>query len=140
MKSFKVEDKNFYQAILPVLEQCFEIVNHPDRYHRGIYYRFLRRWNEELSMEFFALTKDGFHVYTADLTKSDIDILYKFGGEKFAKMVEDFFSPAGDVSIGMITKWGCSTEFFFTNTKEICYVDFVNLTPDDVDEICEFDR
>ena len=34
MKSFRVEDKNFYQAILPILEQCFEVVNHPDRYHR----------------------------------------------------------------------------------------------------------
>ena len=140
MKTFRVENKNFYQTILPVLEQSFEIVNHPDRYHLGIYYRFLKRWNEELSMEFFALAKDGFHVYTVDLTKSDIDILYKFGGEEFTKMVEDWFSPTADVSMGMITKWGHSTEFFFTKTKESYYVDFVNLHPEDVDEICEFDR
>lgn len=43
MKSFKIEDKNFYQAILPVLEQCFEVVNHPDRYHRGIFYHLSKK-------------------------------------------------------------------------------------------------
>ena len=140
MKSFRVEGKNFYQTILPVLEQSFEIVNHPDRYLRGIYYRFLRRWNEELSMEFFAFTKDGFHVYTADLTKSDIDILYKFGGKKFAEMIEHYFSPAGDVVMGMIDSWGHETSFLYTTTKEKYHVNFINLNPDDVDEICEFDR
>ena len=90
MKSFRIEDKNFYQAILPVLEQCFEL---------------------------------------------ETDILYKFGGETFTKIVEDYLSPDSDVSMGMITKWGHSTEFFFTKTKENYYVDFVNLHPEDVDEI-----
>lgn len=36
MKAFKIEDKNFYQAILPVLEQCFEVVNRPD--HVSLYH------------------------------------------------------------------------------------------------------
>ena len=134
MKSFRIEDKNFYQAILPVLEQCFEVVNHPDRYHRGIYYRF-SKWDRDLDMEFFALAKDGLHVYTTYLTKSETDILYKFGGETFTKIVEHYLSPDSEVSMGMITKWGHSTEFFFTKTKENYYVDFVNLHPEDVDEI-----
>ena len=86
-------------------------------------------------MEFFALAKDGLHVYTTYLTKSETDILYKFGGETFTKIVEDYLSPDSEVSMGMITKWGHSTEFFFTKTKENYYVDFVNLHPEDVDEI-----
>ena len=139
MKSFRIEDKNFYQAILPVLEQCFEVVNHPDRYHRGIYYRF-SKWDGDLDMEFFALAKDGFHVYTTYLTKSETDILYKFGGKTFAKMVEHYFSPAGDTSMGMIDCWGHETAFLYNTTKEKYYVNFINLNPDDIEEIHEFDK
>ena len=140
MKSFKVEDKNFYQAILPVLEQCFEVVNHPDRYHRGIFYHLSKNWVGTFNITFFSFSKDGLCNPITSLINTETDILYKFGGKEFTKMVEDWFSPAGDVSMGMITKWGHETAFLYNTTKEKYYVNFINLNPDDVDEIHEFDK
>lgn len=141
MKSFKVEDKNFYKAILPVLEQCFEIVNHPDRYHRGIFYHLSKNWSGDIiTIAFFSFSKEGLCNPIISLTNPETDILYKFGGEKFAEMIEHYFSPTGDVSMGMIDSWGYETSFLYTTTKEKCYVNFINLNPDDVDEIHEFDK
>ena len=56
MKSFRIEDKNFYQAILPVLEQCFEVVNHPDRYYRGIFYHLSKNWVGTFNITFFSFS------------------------------------------------------------------------------------
>ena len=69
-----------------------------------------------------------------------MDILYKFGGEKFAEMIEHYFSPSGDTSMGMIDRWGHETAFLYNTTKEKSYVNFINLNPDDVEEIHEFDK
>lgn len=140
MKSFKVEDKNFYQAILPILEQCFEVVNHPDRFHRGIFYHLSKNWVGTFNITFFALSKDGLCTHITSLINTETDFLYKFGGKTFAKMVEHYFSPADDVSMGMIDCWGHETAFLYTTTKEKYYVNFINLNPDDVDEIHEFDK
>ena len=140
MKSFKIEDKNFYQAILPVLEQCFEVVNHPDRFHRGIFYHLSKNWTGTINIAFFALSKDGLCTHITSLMDTETDILYKFGGKTFMKMVEHYFSPAGDTSMGMIDCWGHETASLYTTTKEKYYVNFINLNPDDVEEIHEFDK
>ena len=140
MESFKIEDKNFYQAILPVLEQCFEVVNHPDRYHRGIFYHLSKNWVGTFNITFFSFSKDGLCNPITSLINTETDILYKFGGEKFAEMIEHYFSPAGDTSMGMIDSWGHETAFLYNTTKEKSYVNFINLNPDDVEEIHEFDK
>ena len=140
MKSFKIEDKNFYQAILPVLEQCFEVVNHPDRYHRGIFYNLSKNWVGTINITFFSFSKDGICNPITSLINTETDILYKFGGKTFAKMVEHYFSTAGSPSMGMIDCWGHETAFLYNTTKEKYYVNFINLNPEDVEEICEFDK
>lgn len=108
MKSFKIEDKNFYQAILPVLEQCFEVVNHPDRYHRGIFYHLSKNWVGTFNITFFSFSKDGLCNPITSLIDTETDILYKFGEKTFAKMVEHYFSPAGDMK----------QRFFITQRKK----------------------
>ena len=140
MKSFKVENKNFYQAIMPVLEQCFEVVNHPDRYHRGIYYHLSKTWIGDINIIFFSFSKDGLCNPITSLTKPEADIIYKFGGETFAEKVEHYFSPAGNPSMAMIDCWGHETAFLYNTTKEKYYVNFINLNPDDIEEIHEFDK
>lgn len=140
MKSFKIEDKNFYQAILPILEQCFEVVNYPVRFHRGIFYNLSKNWLGTFDITFFALSKDGLCTHITSLINTETDFLYKFGGKTFAKMVEHYFSPAGDTSMGMIDCWGHETAFLYTTTKEKYYVNFINLNPDDIEEIHEFDK